>query len=374
MSADGRTQAVTWRRSGGANQRVQVASSSDYGVTWSTPQTLSDAGQNAVYPEVAMSADGTTQTVTWERYDGSSYRVQVSVADSSTVPSAPGSLVAVGGDGEVVVSWSAPVDDGGRPVGYTVTAFLGDLVSGSCESSSTSCVVSGLTNGVQYSFTVVASNVNGDGVASGVVSATPSKVLSVADIGVDCSTPQPHPFVDVAESSFAYDSIGCIYALGVTTGTSSETYSPAGLVTREQMGAFLGRFFETVTGTDCGGAHPFVDVAESSFAFDDIGCIYALGVTTGTSSTSYSPAGLVTREQMAAFLERMYEALTNVECGGEHPFVDVAESSFAYDSIGCIYGLGVTTGTSSETYSPKSSVTREQMAAFLERLYNTVTS
>ena len=77
---------------------------------------------------------------------------------------------------------------------------------------------------------------------------------------------------------------------------------------------------------------------------------------------------------MAAFLERMYESLTNIECGGEHPFVDVAESSFAYDSIGCIYGLGVTTGTSSETYSPGESVTREQMAAFLERLYNTVTS
>ena len=57
-----------------------------------------------------------------------------------------------------------------------------------------------------------------------------------------------------------------------------------------------------------------------------------------------------------------------------HPFVDVAVSSFAFEYIGCIYALGVTTGTSSETYSPKSSVTREQMAAFLERLYNTVTA
>jgi len=136
-------------------------------------------------------------------------------------------------------------------------------------------------------------------------------VLDVADIGVDCSTSQPHSFVDVAVSSFAYDSIGCIYALEVTTGTSSTTYSPAGLVTREQMGAFLGRFFETVTGMECGGAHPFVDVAESSFAFDSVGCIYGLGVTTGTSSTSYAPGESVTREQMAAFLERLYNAVTS---------------------------------------------------------------
>ena len=88
---------------------------------------------------------------------------------------------------------------------------------------------------------------NGDSDASGEVLATPSKVLSVGDIGVDCSTSQPHPFVDVAESSFAYDSIGCIYGLGVTTGTSSETYSPAGLVTREQMAAFLERLYNAVT-------------------------------------------------------------------------------------------------------------------------------
>ena len=97
----------------------------------------------------------------------------------------------------------------------------------------------------------------------------------------------------------------------VTTGTSSTSYSPAGLVTREQMGVALGRFFETVTGTECGGAHPFVDVAESSFAFDSVGCIYGLGVTTGTSSTSYAPGESVTREQMAAFLERLYNAVTS---------------------------------------------------------------
>lgn len=53
---------------------------------------------------------------------------------------------------------------------------------------------------------------------------------------------------------------------------------------------------------------PFVDVSVSSFAFDDVGCIFGLGVTTGTSSSTYDPAGLVTREQMASFLARWWRA------------------------------------------------------------------
>ena len=55
------------------------------------------------------------------------------------------------------------------------------------------------------------------------------------------------------------------------------------------------------------------------------------------------------------------------------PFTDLAEDSFALKEIGCIFDLGVTTGTSPTTYGPKQSVTREQMASFLARLYRSLT-
>ena len=51
---------------------------------------------------------------------------------------------------------------------------------------------------------------------------------------------------------------------------------------------------------------PFADVAATSFAFDDVACIYGLEITTGTSGTTYSPADDVTREQMASFLARLW--------------------------------------------------------------------
>ena len=55
----------------------------------------------------------------------------------------------------------------------------------------------------------------------------------------------------------------------------------------------------------------FADVPTSSFAYRDVGCIAALGITQGTSSTTYSPGQFVTRAQMAAFVERLFNAVVD---------------------------------------------------------------
>jgi len=179
------------------------------------------------------------------------------------------------------------------------------------------------------------------------------------------------PFTDVDPLSYAVDHIDCIHALGITTGTTDVTYSPEETVTREQAAAFLARTYRAMTGDACaGGATPFLDVASTSFAADDIACIHGLGITTGTTSVTYSPSDAVTREQMAAFLARLYRLVTDPGCsGGTTPFTDVDPASFAADDIACIHGLGVTTGTTSVTYSPGDAVTREEVAAFLGRLW-----
>ena len=181
------------------------------------------------------------------------------------------------------------------------------------------------------------------------------------------------PLGDVPGTSFASEDVKCIYGLGITTGTSPTEYSPADFVTREQMAAFLARLYRQLTGDECTGhSHPFTDVPGTSFAAEDVGCIFFLGVTTGTSDTTYSPADFVTREQMASFLARLYRAVIDDTCsGGTHPFTDISATSFAKDDIPCIFGLKITTGTSPGFYSPADDVTREQMAAFLGRFWRT---
>jgi len=180
------------------------------------------------------------------------------------------------------------------------------------------------------------------------------------------------PFRDVARSSFAFASVGCLYGLDITTGTSTLFYSPTGLVTREQMAAFIARTVEA-TGQECPStATPFTDVPATSFAASSVRCLYGLGITTGTSATAYSPAGLVTRDQMAAFIARTVDALGGTCPDDPTPFTDVPATSFAAGSVRCLHGLGITTGTSPTTYSPDGLVTREQMAAFIARTVDAV--
>ena len=192
---------------------------------------------------------------------------------------------------------------------------------------------------------------------------------------IDCADLETQtPFVDVLESSPEAQAIACIYALGITTGTTPTSYSPAANVNRAQMASFLARLYKALTGTDAPIADtPFTDVVTTSPAYDDIGRIYGLGITTGTTPTTYSPANNVNRAQMASFLARLYKALTGTDAPiADTPFTDVVTTSPAYDDIGRIYGLGITTGTTPTTYSPANNVNRSQMASFLARLYDAI--
>ena len=65
-----------------------------------------------------------------------------------------------------VVSWTAPTSNGGTPItSYTVTSSGGQTCT-TPNGSTTTCTVTGLTNGTSYTFTVTATNAVGTGPAS----------------------------------------------------------------------------------------------------------------------------------------------------------------------------------------------------------------
>src|SRR5436309_1635117 len=91
---DGGNAVVVWQRFDGANWRVQ-ARARDAGGAVSAVQTLSDAGQHATQPQVAMDAAGNA-VVAWQRFDGSNLRAQVRARTAGGVVSPIQTLSAAG--------------------------------------------------------------------------------------------------------------------------------------------------------------------------------------------------------------------------------------------------------------------------------------
>jgi len=118
-----------------------------------------------------------TCTIDADQSGNGAYAAASTVAQSFTVaavvPGAPTIGTATAGDTQVSVSFTPPSSTGGTSItGYTVTSNPGGL-TGSCASSP--CVVTGLTNGTAYTFTVTATNSAGTGAASAASnSATPA--------------------------------------------------------------------------------------------------------------------------------------------------------------------------------------------------------
>jgi len=95
-------------------------------------------------------------------------------ASTAKLPGPPRAVTATGIDAAIDVSWIAPGSNGGSPItGYRVRASSGSVVR-SCRTTTTSCTISGLTNGVSYSVTARARNAAGWSHPSVAVNAEPS--------------------------------------------------------------------------------------------------------------------------------------------------------------------------------------------------------
>src|SRR5262249_15739382 len=112
-----------------------------------------------------------------------------------TVPGAPTGASATAADSQATVSWIAPANNGNATItSYTVTARIGGVATGitatTANGNITSAVLTGLTNGTTYTFTVHATNSKGASAESAPSNAvTPTRPLGQTDMSINLTGP-----------------------------------------------------------------------------------------------------------------------------------------------------------------------------------------
>ena len=136
--------------------------------------------------------------------DGSGSGVTVSV------PGAPSGVIASAGNATSAVSFSAPLSNGGATISsYTASCVSGASAPFSSSGSASPLTVSGLTNGLTYNCSVIATNTAGNSATSASATVTPSAPTS----GSSVSYSTPAPFVNAVQASYTPVSLTLASAL-----------------------------------------------------------------------------------------------------------------------------------------------------------------
>lgn len=177
-------------------------------------------------------------------------------------------------------------------------------------------------------------------------------------------------FVDVYRSDWYYDAVQYAVKAGLFNGTSTYTFSPNDTMTRAMMVTVL---YRLAGAPETEAENPFEDVPDDAYYHDPVVWAYELGVVNGVSETLFSPGSEITREQMAAMLNR-YTKTTGVDMGESAAlsgFPDEAETSdWAVEPLGWAVGVGLINGihrADGDYLAPGGNATRAQVATILMR-------
>ena len=169
-------------------------------------------------------------------------------------------------------------------------------------------------------------------------------------------------FTDVSASAYYADAVAWAVSQGITTGTSATTFSPDASCTRGQIVTFLWRAAGSPSPK---GTSSFADVPAESYYAQAVAWAVENGITNGTGEGTFSPDTPCDRSQSVTFL---FRALGG-ETAGDAAFSDVPAGSYYASAVAWAAEKGITTGTSSTTFSPNDTCTRGQIVTFLYRGY-----
>lgn len=169
-------------------------------------------------------------------------------------------------------------------------------------------------------------------------------------------------FIDVSPNSYYAEAVGWAVQNQITSGTSSTAFSPNTVCTRAQAVTFLWR--AAGRPEPISSDNPFSDVQQEDYYYKAVLWAVENGITSGTSSTAFSPNAMCSRAQIVTFLWR---AAGMPLVSKEAPFSDIGSDTYYSDAVEWAVDSNITSGTSDNTFSPNAACARGQIVTFLYR-------
>ncbi|MGI6497438.1 MAG: leucine-rich repeat domain-containing protein [Oscillospiraceae bacterium] len=257
-------------------------------------------------------------------------------APQAPTPSAPQNLSAKPGDAAVTLSWALPAYGGtGTITSFEVTSNNG--ATWITAGNTSSYTFTGLKNGQSYTFKVRAVNSNGKGLEAEILS-TPEALKE--------------PFYQSA-SDWAVPELEKAFDAGLVPEILKGLDMKKS-ISREEFAELAVQLYETATGKIIlvTGVNPFTDTTNYRILK-----AYQVGITTGTSATTFSPHMLITREQCATMLYRAIKAIlpnADYSTAGIPDFPDQEHiASWAVEETKYMAKLGIILGNEKGYFMPK---------------------
>ncbi len=174
-------------------------------------------------------------------------------------------------------------------------------------------------------------------------------------------------FSDTA-NHWARDDIDFVAARGLLTGTGNGQFSPNGNMTRGMFVTALGR----LAGID----HTkykntkFTDVPDNAYYAPYTAWAAEKGITSGTTTTTFSPDQPITRQELAVLMQNYAKAMGYALPKNREAITyadNAGMASWAKDAVIAMQMAGVMNGKDGNKFDPAGTATRAEVAAVLRR-------
>ncbi|MBQ3258821.1 MAG: S-layer homology domain-containing protein [Oscillospiraceae bacterium] len=173
-------------------------------------------------------------------------------------------------------------------------------------------------------------------------------------------------FTDVKATDWYYSSVLWAKEQGITSGKGEMNFAPNEGCTRAQVVTFL--WAANGRPLPLRKCNPFGDVSPDAWYATAVLWAVEKGITSGTSSDTFSPDAECTRAQIVTFL---YAAVGKPKVTGVSRFADVADTDWYARPVTWAMENKVTSGIGNGNFGPDNICTRAQVVTFLYKVYGT---